>query len=233
MASIPLQDLGLRNELTDEQIVERVLAGDTALFEVLMRRHNQRLYRVARAILRDDTESEDVMQDAYVRAFQHLTQFEARAKFSTWLTRIAINEALARSRRRNRWQSIEPAEPNGEPMITLTSSAPDPEQRASSGETVALLEQAISKLPESYRTVLVLRDLEDMSTAATAQVLELSEENVKIRLHRARALLRKQLYARVGATSASAFQFNAVRCDRVVKNVFARLAELEPDRWSN
>src|SRR5512146_3572948 len=120
MASIAILERARIEQWTDEQVVERVVQGETALFEVLMRRHNQRVYRVARTILRDDAEAEDVMQDAYVRAFQHLAQFEARAKFSTWLTRIAVNEALGRSRRRNRWQSIEPAEPNGEPMITLT-----------------------------------------------------------------------------------------------------------------
>jgi RNA polymerase sigma-70 factor (ECF subfamily) len=226
MASVAILERARIEQWTDEQVAERVLQGETALFEVLMRRHNQRLYRVARTILRDDAEAEDVMQDAYVRAFQHLAQFEARAKFSTWLTRIAVNEALGRLRRRSRYQSIEPDEPNGDLMQLLTSSAASPEQQASSAETVALLESAILSLPETYRTALVMRDVEDMTTAETAQALDISEENVKIRLHRARALLRKELYARAGASSAAAFQFHAVRCDRVVSNVFARLAQL-------
>src|SRR5512146_2436474 len=128
MASIAILERARIEQWTDEQVVERVVQGETALFEVLMRRHNQRLYRVARAILRDDAEAEDVMQDAYVRAFQHLAQFAARAKFSTWLTRIAVNEALARLRRRSRYQSIEPTEPNGDRdlMQLLTSSAASP-----------------------------------------------------------------------------------------------------------
>lgn len=226
MASVAILERARMEQWSDEQVVERVLQGETALFEVLMRRHNQRLYRVARTILREDGEAEDVMQDAYVRAFQHLAQFEARAKFSTWLTRIAVNEALARLRRRSRYESIEPAEPNGDLMQLLASSAASPEQQASSAETVALLESAILALPETYRTVLVMRDVEDMTTAETADALQISEENVKIRLHRARALLRKELYARAGASSAAAFQFHAVRCDRVVANVFARLAQL-------
>jgi RNA polymerase sigma-70 factor, ECF subfamily len=211
---------------TDEQVVEQVLAGETALFEILMRRHNQRLYRTARAILRDDAEAEDVMQDAYVRAFQHLDQFAGRAKFSTWLTRIAVNEALARSHRRSRFEAIEDHDSYGDSMPSLQSSTPDPEQRASASELNRLLESAILTLPESYRTVLVLRDVEEMNTAETAVCLQLTEENVKVRLHRARALLRRELYSRAGATSTQAFQFHAVRCDRVVKAVFERIAKL-------
>src|SRR5512146_1435891 len=160
MASIAILERARIEQWTDEQVVERVVQGETALFEVLMRRHNQRVYRVARTILRDDAEAEDVMQDAYVRAYQHLNQFEARAKFSTWLTRIAVNEALARLRRRGRYESLEPAESNGDLMHLLSSSAPTPEQRASHAETTALLESAIVDLPESYRTVLMMRDVE-------------------------------------------------------------------------
>ncbi len=209
---------------SDEEIVARVLEGEVALFELIMRRYNQRLYRVARAILRDDSEAEDVMQDAYVRAYQHLSQFQGRARFSTWLTRIAIHEALARVRRRQRWpESLEPEESS---MPSLSSAAPDPEYRASSSELQQLLEAAILKLPEAYRTVLVLRDVEEMSTAETAEAMGLSEENVKVRLHRAHGMLRRALFERVGASSTTAFLFNAARCDRVVSNVFARLAQL-------
>ncbi len=209
---------------SDEDIVARVLEGEVALFELIMRRYNQRLYRVARAILRDDSEAEDVVQDAYVRAYQHLSQFQRRAQFSTWLTRIAVNEALARVRRRRRWP--EPMETEEEFMPSASSAAPDPEYRASSSEIKELLEKAILDLPETYRTVLVLRDLEEMNTAETAEAMGLSEENVKVRLHRAHAMLRRVLFARVGASSSTAFLFNAVRCDRVVSNVFARLAQL-------
>ncbi len=211
---------------TDEQVVARVLAGDTALFEIIMRRYNQRLYRVARAILRDDAEAEDVMQDAYVRAFQHLGQFAGRAKFSTWLTRIAVNEALARARRRGRFDELEDlVESHGDSM--MASSAPSPEQQASVGELKGLLEAAVLSLPEHYRAVLMMRDIEEMSTAEVAACLELSEENVKVRLHRARALLRKELYARAGEGASAAFPFPATRCDRVVQAVFERLNRLQ------
>ncbi len=210
--------------LSDEEVVVRVLAGQTAMFEVVMRRHNQRLYRVARAILRNDGEAEDVMQDAYVRAYEHLDQFAGRAKFSTWLTRIAVHEALARQHRGNRYQELEPeSERNGDPMDRFASSEPNPEQQASNSEIRRLLEEAVEKLPDAYRTIFVLRDVEEMSTTDTANILEITEENVKVRLHRARALLRKDLYALAGVERKEAFNFHAVRCDRVVKNVFERI----------
>jgi RNA polymerase sigma-70 factor, ECF subfamily len=209
---------------SDEEVVTRVLAGETGMFEIIMRRHNQRLYRVARAILRNDGEAEDVMQDAYVRAYEHLDQFAGRAKFSTWLTRIAVHEALARQHRGNRYQELEPmSEREGDPMDRFASLAPDPEQQASNSEIRSLLEEAVEKLPDAYRTIFMLRDLEDMSTTDAADVLEITEENVKVRLHRARALLRKSLYARAGMERKEAFNFHAVRCDRVVQNVFERI----------
>jgi RNA polymerase sigma-70 factor, ECF subfamily len=220
----PANAAALQEPLSDEEVVVRVLAGQTALFEIVMRRHNQRLYRVARAILRNDGEAEDVMQDAYVRAYEHLAQFAGRAKFSTWLTRIAVHEALARQQRGNRYQELEPmSERNGDPMNGLVSSEPNPEQQASNSEIRKLLEEAVEKLPDAYRTIFMLRDVEEMSTTDAAEVLEISEENVKVRLHRARALLRKDLYHRVGTERKEVFNFHAVRCDRVVKNVFERI----------
>src|SRR6266704_5798142 len=128
---------------TDQEIVERVKSGDTALYELLMRRYNQRLYRVAKAILRDDAEAEDVMQDAYVRAYQHLADFEGRAKFSTWLTRIAVHEALARSGRHSRFQSLDNAEGSkGGVMRSLASAGRNPEEAAYDRELGGVLEQA-------------------------------------------------------------------------------------------
>ena len=213
--------------LSDEEVVARVLAGETGMFEVVMRRHNQRLYSVARAILRNDGEAEDVMQDAYVRAYEHLNQFAGRAKFSTWLTRIAVHEALARQRRGNRYQELEPmSEREGDPMDRFASLTPNPEQQASNSEIRRLLEEAVDSLPDNYRTVFMLRDIEEMSTTDAADVLEITEENVKVRLHRARALLRKSLYARAGMQKNEAFNFHAIRCDRVVKNVFERIQKL-------
>lgn len=224
MASAALLQQATNEDWTDEQVVTRVLAGETALYELLMRRHNQRVYRVARAILRDDAEAEDVMQDAYVRAYQNLAGFEGRAKFATWLTRIAVHEALARARRRSRFQSIDSSDPaHGDLMNAATSSDRSPEQASYDRELSAVIESAVLSLPDEYRIVFMLRDVEGMNTEETAQCLHLTEENVKVRLHRAHAKLRKQLYAAVGATAAGCFQFHAVRCDRVVNSVFKTL----------
>ncbi|HEX6802777.1 MAG TPA: RNA polymerase sigma factor [Terriglobales bacterium] len=224
MASAGLLEQARLEAWSDEQVVGRVLAGDSALYELLMRRYNQRLYRVARAILRDDAEAEDVMQDTYVRAYQHLADFEGRAMFSTWLTRIAVHEALARSRRRSRFQSLDASEEfTGGVMESLASAGRDPEQVAYDRELEHVLEQAILKLSEDYRLVLMLRDVEGMTTEEAAECLELTSENVKVRLHRARAALRKELYSRLGATTARSFQFHASRCDRVVGNVLRAL----------
>jgi RNA polymerase sigma-70 factor (ECF subfamily) len=210
---------------TDQEIVDRVKAGDTALYEIIMRRYNQRLYRVARAILRDDAESEDVMQDAYVRAYQHLGQFAGRAPFSTWLTRIAVHEALARARNRKRNPQLDDDfEEDGELLMNMAEPSPGPEDNASRAEVSQLLEEAVLGLPEQYRIVVALRDIEEMSTAETAATLDLTEENVKVRLHRGRAMARNWLLSRVGAAAKDAFPFMGVRCDRVVAAVFARLA---------
>src|SRR5260370_37907567 len=145
--------LTAQSELRDEEVVARVLAGETALFEILMRRYNQRLYRMSRMILRNDGEAEDVMQDSYVRAYEHLTQFAGKAAFSTWLTRIAIHEALARKRRRGRMEELDALPENGDFMSILKSSAPSPEAGTATAEARELLEQAIDHLPEAYRTV--------------------------------------------------------------------------------
>ncbi len=207
---------------TDQQVVDRVIAGETELYELIMRRYNQRLYRVVRSILRDDDETEDVMQDAYVRAYEHLSQFEGRALFSTWLTRIAVHEALARLRKRNRQQQIDTDKDEGEMFVN--AAADDPEQTMSRVQLREMLEEAVLGLPEQYRTVLVMRDVEEMSTAETAEALNLTEENVKVRLHRGRALIRRDLTSRVGAAAKNAFTFMGPRCDRIVKCVFERLS---------
>jgi RNA polymerase sigma-70 factor, ECF subfamily len=218
---------------TDQEVVDRVRGGDTALYEIIMRRYNQRLYRVTYAILRDGAEAEDVIQDAYVRAYQHLDQFAGYAPFSTWLTRIAVHEALRRLQLRKRSQQFEDVEHDEESFMsvsetTVPETSLDPEQRASNAELGQLLEQAVLDLPEQYRTIIMLRDVEELSTAETAATLELTEQNVKVRLHRGRAMMRDRLFARVGASGKNAFPFMGLRCDRVVSGVFARLRELHP-----
>jgi RNA polymerase sigma-70 factor, ECF subfamily len=211
--------------LTDEEVVNRVRDGETALYEVIMRRYNQRLYRIARAILHNDAEAEDVMQDAYVRAYTHLGQFAARAPFASWLTRIAVNEALARRRSSKKHQEVDATEFDGELSMQDRYKSPDPEQNASSAQLRGFLEQAVLDLPEQYRTVVMLRDIEELSTAETADALDLTVENVKIRLHRGHGMIRNWLVGRIGTNAKEAFPFMGVRCDRVVQAVFNRLAD--------
>lgn len=210
---------------SDEDVVERVLAGETVLFEIIMRRHNQRLYRTARAILRDDAQAEDVVQDAYVRAYEHLGQFAGKCKFGGWLLRIAVNEALARLRGRKHYAEGEmmPGD-EGERMDRFVSRTPNPEQQASTLEMRSLLEKSIEALPEAQRTVLVMRDVEEMSTQETAEALGITTENVKVRLHRARAVLSKNLYAHASVEAKQAFTFGAARCDRMVEEVYKRIS---------
>src|SRR5690348_1624771 len=169
---------------TDLEVVERVKAGESALYEIIMRRYNQRLYRVARAILRDDGEAEDVMQDAYVRAYQHLGQYAGAPPFTTSPTRIAVNEALTRLKSRSRVQQLEDDDWNGDGPMYVADNSPDPEQNASVAELGHLLEQAVLDLPEHYRAVVMLRDIEDMSTAETAALHLLAEDNNNLRHHR-------------------------------------------------
>jgi RNA polymerase sigma-70 factor, ECF subfamily len=208
--------------LTDAELVERVRGGETALFEVLMRRHNQRVYRTARAIVKDEAEAEDVMQQAYINAFLHLNQFEKRAQFSTWLTRIALYEALARRRKKRPEESLsmhqeEWFDAPGDPFESEQAS---PERQAYSRELGRMIEDAVDALPETYRAVFMLREVEGLTTSETAEGLGVGEEAVKTRLHRARAMVRRTLTNRLGGPStAQAFQFHAVRCDRVVAAV--------------
>ena len=213
-------------QLTDEEVVARVRAGDLAMYEVIMRRYNQRLYRIARAILHDDVEAEDVMQEAYVRAYTHLEQFAGRSAFSTWLSRIAVHEALTRLRSRNRHPQVDVTEYDGEISMKTPSNLLDPEKNASTGQLREFLEEAVLNLPENYRTVVMLRDIEELSTAETAEALDLTEDNVKIRLHRGHGMIRNWLFERIGPGAKEAFPFMGIRCDRVVQNVFARLANL-------
>jgi RNA polymerase sigma-70 factor (ECF subfamily) len=209
--------------LSDEQVVAEVLNGQTALFEVLMRRHNGRVYRAARAIVRDEAEAEDVMQQAYVNAYANLRQFNRQAQFSTWLTRIVINESLARVRRTRRYEPFEEERSNVESFVKHDSPR-DPEREAASGELRVLLESAIDRLPDGAREVFMLRDVEGMSTAEVATALGISDEAVKTRLSRARATLRHDLTQRTRSSASEAFRFYRPRCDGLVARVLARIA---------
>jgi RNA polymerase sigma-70 factor (ECF subfamily) len=219
--------------LTDEEVVRRVRAGETALFEVIMRRYNQRLFRVTRSILGNDGEAEDVTQDAYVRSYTHLDQFDGRASFSTWLTKIAVHEAMARLRKRQRLVEIDAASEFTGDRMNLESKSPSPEQEALNHTMRIILEAAVDRLPETYRSVFMLREVEEMNTAETAECLGLSEEAVKVRLHRARALMRKYIYAQTGAATTAAFQFLGARCDRMVSAVLERIESLEGEAFDD
>ena len=212
---------------TDEDVIRQVLDGDTGMFELLMRRYNERVYRAARAIVRDEQEAEDVMQQAYVNAFTHLRQFNGAARFSTWLTKIAINESLARVRRRGRYQAFDDALPNVESYM-FSNPAQNPERQAYAGELRGLLEWAIDALPDGMREVFVLREVEGLSTSEVAECLDVSADVVKTRLSRGRAILRGLLMERTGATAPEAFRFYRPRCDRVVAQVLARISGEHP-----
>ena len=207
---------------SDDVLIRRICAGETACFEPLMRRHNERIYRTVRAVLGDDADVEDVMQQAYISAFQHLDRFEGRARFSTWMTRIAINEAYARLRKRYR---TEPAPWEDEHAMAEEPEAagPTPEQIAARQEIHTLLERAVDTLSVPNRTVFVLRVVQGLSTAETAECLKISEEAVKTRLHRANEALRLWLAEQVGDLVQDAFRFYRPRCDAVVSQVMGRL----------
>jgi RNA polymerase sigma-70 factor, ECF subfamily len=213
-------------QLTDEELVRGIRDGQSEYFETVMRRYNQRLFRVARAIVRDDDEAEDVIQQAYVNAYLHLSQFAERARFSTWLTRIAIHEALGRVRKSRRVQQFDDATEGESVMDRVRSPGQNPEEHAYRHELATLLERAVNNLPDTFRGVFMLRDVEGLSTEETAECLGLNEDTVKTRLHRARVRLRRQLTADVGPAASTAFQFRGHRCDRVVAVVMGRLAAL-------
>ncbi|HEY6098302.1 MAG TPA: RNA polymerase sigma factor [Anaeromyxobacter sp.] len=219
---IPSTHIAQSASLDDADVVRRVRAGETALFEVLVRRHDQRVYRTIRSILRDEGEVEDAMQQAWLQAYLHLAEFAGAAAFSTWLVRIAANEALQRLRRRKPLSAVSA---DGE-EDTVDLRADDPEERAASREAVRLVERAVDRLPAHYRTVFVLREVEGLSTADTAAALGIGEEAAKVRLHRARSLLRDSLSELIGDSAAEAFQFLAPRCNRMVARVMAAIEKL-------
>jgi RNA polymerase sigma-70 factor (ECF subfamily) len=205
----------------DEEIVKRVVEGDSTSFEILMRRYNPRVYRTVRAILGGEDEVEDAMQQVYLQAFANLAGFENRSRFSTWITSIAVNEAIARLRRRRIGVVAIGAE--DDVIEQIPASGPSPESIAMTSEVRAILESEISQLPETYRTVLVLREVEGLSTEETAECLGIQPDAVKQRLHRARASLRDAIFERAGVSLASLVPFEAPRCNRIVAHVMEAL----------
>ena len=204
------RDLG-----SDEVVIGRVLAGEIELYAVIMRRYNRRLYRVVRAIVRVDEDAEDVMQHAYMQGYEHLAKFRGESSFATWLTRIAVHEALRRVRIGKRSAFLEDEVGDEDELIATDERTA--EHHTADGELRKALEQAIDRLPPAFRTVFMLREVEEMSTADAAQALGIPEDTVKTRLYRARGLLQSALASR------DAFSFERPRCDRLVEAVLSRL----------
>jgi RNA polymerase sigma factor (sigma-70 family) len=195
----------------DEEIIRQVLGGEKRSFEVIMRKYNQRLYRISMSIIGDSEEAEDILQASYLKAYEHLPEFSFRSGFGTWLTRIVINESLQSLRKRKHLMEVDVEEDN-EP-----SDMQSPLQNIMNTELRNMLEEALSKLPEKYRLVFILREVENMSTGETMECLSLSESNVKVRLNRAKEMLRDSLSA--SYRTEELYGFHLTRCDRVVSNV--------------
>jgi RNA polymerase sigma-70 factor (ECF subfamily) len=224
------------DRLDDGSLAERARNRDGAAVRLIMQRHNRRLYRVARSVLNDEAEAEDVVQETYVRAFTHLDSFRGEAQLSTWLTRIALNEALGRLRRRRTTvglTDIDVINDQGEARVIYLPSArqdSDPEAAVARAQVRNLLERAVDELPASFRMVFVLRDIEEMSTEETASHLGLRPETVKTRLHRARRLLRQSLDRSLSSAVGDVFPCAGARCARITEAVLTRLGiELPPE----
>lgn len=205
----------------DTALVVAARGGDTAAFEAIMRRHNRLLFRTARAILQNEADAEDVVQEAYLKAFLHLGGFAGASRLSTWLVKITVNEALARLRRR--MPAGAPEQPAEDSMVPETTAETSPEAAAAQGEIRRLLEAAIDALPQAQRTVFMLRAVEEFSTEDTAACLGIPTDTVKTRLHRAKQLLRRRLQHRVATALSETFPFAGARCDRVVVAVLGKL----------
>jgi len=208
---------------SDADLIDRIRKGEKPLFEAVMRRYNQRLFRLARSLLRDDSEAEDVLQDAYVRAYSHLDQLEDASRLGSWLSHIVVHECRARLRKRSRHMQLVDQAGKGAPVRIVPGPTANPEEQAVSHQLGSVLTGAIDSLSIGYRAVFVLRDVEGLSTAEVANSLGITEMAVKTRLHRARASLRDELFSRIGAAALPPFSFDGARCDRIVDSVLSRI----------
>jgi RNA polymerase sigma-70 factor (ECF subfamily) len=209
-------------------LVLKARHGDADAFRTIMRRNNQRLYRIARGVVRNDAEAEDIVQEAYLRAFAHLEGFRGDASLATWLSRITLNEALGRLRRQRRQRRDVSAtvstNPQGQVIaFPLNALGDDPERTMAQRQILQLVERATDNLPEVYRVIFVARVIEGLTVEETAELFGLQAATVKTRLHRARALLRKELDAQIGPVLLNAFPFAGQRCDRLTAAVMRRL----------
>jgi RNA polymerase sigma-70 factor, ECF subfamily len=210
----------------DADLVRRALAREEAAVRAIMQSNNRRLYRLARGILRNNSEAEDVVQETYVRAFTHLEQFRGDSSLSTWLSRIAMNEALGRLRRQRlgiEWTSQASGVPEAEIIQFPLSSADDPEKSMAQRQIQQVVEHAVDELPEAFRLVFIARVIEGMNIEETAETLGLKPETVKTRLHRARTMLRDNVERKIGPVVMDAFPFAGKRCERLTEAVLQRL----------
>lgn len=208
--------------LPDQEVVERVRSGEKGLYEILMRRYNQTLYRAVRSYLRDGDDVQDAMQEAYVKAYTKLDQFKGDSAFSTWLVRIGINEALQVLRKQRTMHIYTDPGQRAEGLTQLPDTGQmNPEQRTIRDEHRRLLEQAVDRLPDDYRAVYMLREVEEMSVAEVSQVLGITESNVKVRLHRAKIMVKDALLS--AHQAGAAFEFGNAHCDALVAAVMARI----------
>ena len=213
----------------DESLVKRIVQGDQAAFEALMRRHNSRLYRVARAILKNESEAEDALQDAYLDAYRHIGEFRGNSAVGTWLTRIVVNHALMRVRKHKRDRVVVPFGDSASSDVTpaeaevADDTSEPPPMTVIRGEIRRMLERRIDELPVAFRTVFVMRDVEDMTVEETAACLAIPPATVRTRLFRARALLRAALAREMDTETLNVFSFEGDRCDRIVAKVLPQL----------
>lgn len=216
-------------EAQDSELLKRARAGDAAAFDMLIRRHDKHLYRIARSVLADDHEAEDVVQESYIRAFTGLRDFRGAASLRTWLTRIVLNEAIRRRRRRRATVDLDALnaaqERTRRPMhsSSLTARDRDPERAAAHIQIRKTLEKAIDDLPAAFRVVFIMRDVEELGTADTAKHLGIREGTVKTRLHRARRMLRESLGEQLASALKDVFPFEKPRCDALVKRLMDQL----------
>jgi RNA polymerase sigma factor (sigma-70 family) len=226
----PMTDVNLADaapiEADDLAMARRIAGGDRLAFELLMRRYNRRLYRVARATLHDEAEAQDALQDAYLRAFRSMHQFRGEAALSTWLTRLVLNECLGRLRRTARRQNVIPlisSNPEGALLAMAAPVTEQPDKSLGLAQMRALLERKLGELPEAFRVVFVLRAVEEMSVDETAQCLDIPAETVRSRHFRARGLLREALAQEIDLAERDVFEFGGEHCDRIVNRVLEQL----------
>lgn len=223
MEAIDINDFN-HHKIKESEVIKRILAGEKELYEILVRRNNQKLYRIIRSYINDDAEIEDIMQDSYVKAFTKLYQFKLESTFSTWLIRIGINESLARIKEKGKLYQL------NEPSDNLRSNSileiPDskqlnPQDKMIQNEAKQLLERTVDSLDVKYKTVYIMKEVEEMSLKEISVALDITVANVKVRLHRAKDMLKEQLYE--VANDKKIFEFGFSRCDRITENVMKQI----------